>query len=160
MAQGFFQRLSLFYIKWKKIGELRYPRKWAQALRWLHGEPLSDAASPMHGQDRNGPTAVILSLSKPDYTLVSCGTVLKQEYAPSMFTEPGKRARLLSLIKVYFQKGGQEIQINTVSREVLAKAMENPDDYHSLVVRVSGFSAYFTGLDKCVQEDILLRTEH
>ncbi len=125
-----------------------------------NGEPLSDAASPMHGQDRNGPTAVILSLSKPDYTLVSCGTVLNQKYAPSMFTEPGKRARLLSLIKVYFQKGGQEIQINAVSREVLAKAMENPDDYRSLVVRVSGFSAYFTGLDKCVQEDILLRTEH
>ncbi|NLO36349.1 MAG: hypothetical protein GX112_08350 [Clostridiaceae bacterium] len=110
--------------------------------------------------DKNGPTAVMQSLAKPDYTRVSCGTVLNQKYSPVLFSDPLKRASLLALIKVYFQKGGQEIQINAVSRELLAEAMEQPEKYQDLVVRVSGFSAYFTHLDRRVQLDILERTEH
>lgn len=125
----------------------------------LNGEPLSDAASPMHGMDKNGPTAVVLSTSRPDYTLVACGTVLNQKYSPSMFSDPEKRAKLRALIRVYFEKGGQEMQINAVSRQVLQDAREHPERYGSLVVRVSGFSAYYTTLDPAVQEDILKRTE-
>lgn len=124
------------------------------------GEPLSDAASPMRGMDKDGPTSVIHSMTKPDYTLVACGTVLNQKFEPSMFTDDTKRAKLLALIKTYFQKGGQEMQINAVSREVLRDAMENPKDYGNLVVRVSGFSAYYVLLDKSIQRDILERTEH
>lgn len=122
--------------------------------------PLSDAASPMHGMDRKGPTAVVLSLTKPDYTLVSCGSVVNQKYSPSVFSDPEKRAKLRALLRVYFQKGGQEMQINAVSRAVLADAMDHPENYRSLVVRVSGFSAFYTTLDRAVQEDILQRTEH
>ena len=124
------------------------------------GEPLSDAASPMRGMDRNGPTAALLSVSKPDYRLVSCGTVLNQKYSPEMFSSEENRARLRAMIKAYFMRGGQEIQINSVSREILAKAIEEPDNWRNLVVRVSGFSAFYTTLDRAVQEDILLRTEH
>ncbi len=123
-------------------------------------EPLSDAASPMHGMDHNGPTAVVNSCTKPDYRLVSCGTVLNQKYGPEMFTDPVKRAKLLAMIRTYFKKGGQEIQINSISRDVLIDAMENPDNYRNLVVRVSGFSAYYVLLAREVQEDILKRTEH
>ena len=90
--------------------------------------PLSDAASPMHGMDRKGPTAVVLSLTKPDYTLVSCGSVVNQKYSPSVFSDPEKRAKLRALLRVYFQKGGQEMQINAVSRAVLADAMDHPDE--------------------------------
>ncbi len=125
-----------------------------------NGRPLSDAASPMRGCDKNGPTAVVLSTTKPDYRLVSCGTVLNQKFGPEMFSDPAKRAKLLALIKVYFKRRGQEMQINAVSRETLRRAMEHPEEYKSLVVRVSGFSAYFTQLDRSVQEDILQRTEH
>ncbi|MDD6032763.1 MAG: pyruvate formate lyase family protein, partial [Oscillospiraceae bacterium] len=123
------------------------------------GEPLSDAASPMHGMDTKGPTCTVLSTTKPDYTLAACGTVLNQKYSPSVFIDPVKRAKLAALIRVYFQKGGQEMQINSVSREVLMDAMEHPERYPSLVVRVSGFSALFVTLDRAVQEDILSRTE-
>lgn len=125
-----------------------------------NGEPLSDAASPGHGRDRNGPTAVALSMTKPDYRLVSCGTVLNQKFSPVMFRDPEKRAKLRALIRVYFQQGGQEMQINAVSREVLQEAIVHPEEYASLVVRVSGFSAYYTCLDPAVQADILERTEH
>jgi len=124
------------------------------------GQPLSDAASPMHGQDRSGPTAVVASCTKPDYTLVSCGTVLNQKYSPVMFSDPALRQKLLALILTYFQKRGQEIQINAVSREVLKDAMEHPEKYTGLVVRVSGFSMFYTQLSRAVQEDILKRTEH
>jgi len=123
------------------------------------GEPLSDAASPMHGMDKNGPTSVINSMTKPDYTLVSCGTVLNQKFGPSMFTDDAKRAKLLRMVKTYFKKGGQEMQINAVSRDVLHDAMENPQNYKDLVVRVSGFSAYYICLGKDIQQDILKRTE-
>ncbi len=120
--------------------------------------PLSDAASPMRGMDKNGPTGVINSATKPDYTRVACGTVLNQKFSPAMFTDE-KRDRLAALIRAYIIKGGQELQINSVSREVLLDAYDNPGKYTDLVVRVSGFSAYYIHLDKKVQRDILERTE-
>lgn len=122
------------------------------------GEPLSDAASPTYGRDTRGATATLNSLSKPDYTKVACGSVVNQKFSPSMFTD-GKRKKLSSLIRVYFSKGGQEIQINATSREILQKAMENPENYKNLVVRVSGFSAFYVTLDRDVQTDILSRTQ-
>lgn len=77
-----------------------------------------------------------------------------------MFRDPRKRACLSALIRTYFQQGGQEVQINSISRDVLQDAMDHPEKYRSLVVRVSGFSAYYISLDRAVQEDILMRTEH
>lgn len=123
-------------------------------------EPLSDAASPMRGMDVDGPTSTLLSVSKPDYTKAACGTVLNQKYTPQVFEDAEKRARLAALIRVYFARGGQEIQINSVSRSTLQDAMVHPEDYGSLVVRVSGFSAFYVKLDPAIQKDILSRTEH
>ncbi len=122
------------------------------------GEPLSDAASPTYGRDTRGATSTINSVTKPDYTRVACGTVINQKFSPSMF-EDGKREKLLTLIKTYFRKGGQEMQINATSREVLADAMEHPENYPNLVVRVSGFSALYVTLARDVQLDILNRTQ-
>ena len=123
----------------------------------LAEEPLSDAGSPTYGRDTKGATSTILSVSKPDYTLC-IGMVLNQKYSPSMF-EDGKREKLLQLIKVFFARGGQEIQINATSTDVLRDAMEHPENYQSLVVRVSGFSAFYVTLIRDVQEDILRRTQ-
>ena len=109
------------------------------------GEPLSDAASPTYGRDTNGTTATMLSLAKPDYTKVACGSVVNQKYFPAMF-QGENLVKLRALIRAYFKMGGQELQINATSREVLLDAMEHPEKYKSLVVRVSGFSAYYTTL--------------
>ncbi len=122
------------------------------------GEPLSDAASPTYGKDTRGTTATVLSLSKPDYSLVACGTVVNQKFSPSMFSDD-KRKTLLALIRTYFKKGGQEIQINSTSRKILEDAMEHPENHKNLVVRVSGFSAFYVTLEKAVQLDILSRTQ-
>lgn len=124
----------------------------------LRGEPLSDAASPTYGRDTRGVTATLNSLCKPDYTKVACGSVVNQKFSPSMFRDE-KRKKLMALIKTYLKKGGQEIQINATSREVLTDAMEHPEKYADLVVRVSGFSAFYVTLDRRVQLDILNRTQ-
>ncbi|MBQ3141661.1 MAG: hypothetical protein IJC25_06840 [Clostridia bacterium] len=125
----------------------------------LAGCPISDAASPSYGRDRLGPTATVNSVTKPDYTKVACGTVINQKFSPAMFTDDANRAKLLTLLKVYFSKGGQELQINATSRKVLIDAMEHPENYGSLIVRVSGFSAFFNTLHRDVQKDILARTQ-
>ena len=122
------------------------------------GEPLSDAASPTYGRDVKGPTATLNSVSLPDYTKVACGSVVNQKYSPVMFTD-GMRKNLMALIRVYFRQGGQELQINATSREILQKAMDHPEQYRNLVVRVSGFSAFYVTLDRAVQQDILNRTQ-
>lgn len=122
------------------------------------GQPLSDAASPVYGRDRQGPTSTVQSIIKPDYRQVACGTVINQKFSPAMFSD-GSREKLLALLRVYFAGGGQEMQINATSREVLQDAMAHPENYGNLIVRVSGFSALYITLHPDVQKDILARTQ-
>lgn len=122
------------------------------------GEPLSDAASPTYGRDTDGPTSTLLSVSRPDYSKVACGSVVNQKYSPAMFNDEN-RGKLMALIRAYFKAGGQEVQINATSRKTLQDAMDHPENYQNLVVRVSGFSAFYVTLDKAVQLDILERTQ-
>ena len=77
-----------------------------------------------------------------------------------MLNDDECRKKVCDLLRVYFKKGGQEMQINSVSRDVLKDAMKHPENYQNLVVRVSGFSAYYVNIDRAVQLDILRRTEH
>ena len=121
-------------------------------------EPLSDASSPTYGRDVNGPTTTVLSVTKPDYTRVACGSVLNQKFSPAIFRGE-KRQKLLELLRVYFRRGGQEMQINATSPEILRDAMDHPENYADLVVRVSGFSAFYVTLERDVQLDILHRTQ-
>ncbi|MDD3337567.1 MAG: glycine radical domain-containing protein [Lachnospiraceae bacterium] len=67
--------------------------------------------------------------------------------------------RFVSIIDQYFAMGGNQIQFNVVSKKTLLEAQKNPDKYANLLVRVAGYSAYFTQLSKDVQEDIIARTE-
>ncbi len=124
----------------------------------LRGESLSDAASPTHGRDHLGATVALRSVSKPDYTKSAGGTVVNQKFSPSAFEGDHLRA-LAALVRVYFKNGGQELQMNATSREVLVDAMEHPEKYGDLVVRVSGFSAYYVTLGRDVQYDILSRSQ-
>lgn len=121
---------------------------------------LSDAASPMRGRDERGLTALIHSVTKLDYKKCACGTVVNLKFSKNFFEDKNKQNKLRSALRVYFERGGQEIQINCVSRQKLKDAMEHPEKYEDLVVRVSGFSAFYTRLERAVQLDILERTEH
>lgn len=67
--------------------------------------------------------------------------------------------RFVSLIDQYFAMGGNQLQFNVVSKKTLLDAQAHPEKYENLLVRVAGYSAYFTQLSKDVQEDIIARTE-
>jgi len=79
--------------------------------------------------------------------------------AKSIVSSKENKEKLISVIKVLFKNYGQQIQFNIVDNDVFKKAMENPNDYRDLMVRVSGYSALFTSLSKDCQMDIINRTE-
>ncbi|MDI9370818.1 MAG: glycyl radical protein [Synergistaceae bacterium] len=124
--------------------------------RFAHA-PESDGTSPSHGADRNGPTAVVKSLSKMDQ-VKSGGTLLNQRFLPSVLEGDTGLEKMGQLIRTYFKLGGHHIQFNVVDTETLRKAQKNPDEYRSLLVRVAGYSDYFVDLDEYHQEEIIART--
>ncbi len=124
------------------------------------GLSLANALSPAQGADFLGPTAVIKSITKLDHTLAGNGVVLDLKFHPDFFQSSKHRQAFRQLVESYFALGGLEIQFNVVSRETLIDAQKNPEQYRNLVVRVSGFSAYFTSLDKTLQDEIIARTEY
>jgi trans-4-hydroxy-L-proline dehydratase len=120
--------------------------------------PESDGTSPSHGADRNGPTAVIKSLSKMDQ-LKSGGTLLNQRFLPSVLASEQDLDKLGGLIRTYFTLGGHHIQFNVIDGKTLRSAQQHPDEYRNLLVRVAGYSDYFVDLDREHQEEIISRTE-
>ena len=124
------------------------------------GESLSNSSGASQGKDTHGPTALINSVTNFPMEEAGNGMVLDVKFTPSLLEEEtGKRA-LRSLIETYFHKGGMEMQISVVSGETLRAAQEHPENYADLIVRVSGFSAYFCLLRKATQDEIIKRTEH
>lgn len=123
-------------------------------------EPVSDAASATFGRDHKGPTALIRSLTRVDYTPAVGGTVVNVRFSPSAVAGIEGARRLASLVRVYMDGGGMQMQCNVTGRETLLAARADPEAYADLVVRVSGFSALYVTLDDAVQCDILARTEH
>ena len=119
--------------------------------------PESDGTSPSHGADRNGPTAVVKSLGKLDQTKTG-GTLLNQRFLPDVLASEQDLDNLGQLIRTYFHLGGHHIQFNIVDTDTLRKAQEKPEEYRNLLVRVAGYSDYFTDLDQDHQEEIIHRT--
>ena len=121
--------------------------------------PLSDAASPSAGRDREGPTAFVNSIVKPDYAAQNC-TVVNMRFAPAMFQGEAGVARMVALLRRFVAGRGHEMQFNVTDNGVLERAMERPEEFGDLIVRVSGFSDYFVNLAPEVQRDILRRSLH
>jgi pyruvate formate-lyase/glycerol dehydratase family glycyl radical enzyme len=124
------------------------------------GQPLSQGISPAHGRDRSGPTAALKSAAKLDHTLVSNGLALIQMLSLGAAARENAANLLGGLLEAYFGLGGQELQWNLVDRATLIAAQENPEAYRGLVVRVAGYSALFTDLNRVVQDELIARTEH
>ncbi len=124
------------------------------------GKLLADSIGATPGNDVNGPTALLKSVMRGNQYLATSGNVLQIKFAKSQFcTEEGRKA-FTALTKTYFRNGGQTLQINVLSREDLINAQKNPDEYKNLIVRVGGFSEYFTRLDEPLQNNIIKRTEN
>ena len=124
------------------------------------GEPLADNASPSAGSDRNGPTAILRSVAKLDPARLRNGTLLNMRLSPGSVSTPEGLGKMASFIRGLCDIGCWHIQFNVVDTAVLRDAQEHPEKYADLLVRVAGYSAYFTQLHTEVQEDIIRRTEH
>ncbi|KZL91026.1 glycyl radical protein [Clostridium magnum] len=124
------------------------------------GEALADGVSPVSGRDITGPTAAVNSVAKIDHYKASNGTLFNQKFHPSALEGQTGLQNLSSLVRSFFDQKGLHVQFNVVSRETLLDAQKNPENYGNLVVRVAGYSAHFTSLDKSIQDDIIKRTEH
>lgn len=124
------------------------------------GEAMASAISPVQGKDVNGPTAAINSLLKTDLTAATNGMVLDLKFSPSFFDKKTHVHALRMLVHAYAEQGGGEIQFNVIDRATLLDAQQHPGKHKNLVVRVSGFSAYFTSLVKETQDEIIKRKEH
>ncbi len=121
------------------------------------GEAVSNSLSPVINTEKSGPTAVIKSITKIDHTKISNGMALNMRLIPMLLDSPEKRAKIADLVLTYLKLGGQEIQFNVVRQEDLIDAQIHPEKYQDLVIRVSGYSAYFVDVGKPVQEDIIAR---
>jgi pyruvate formate-lyase/glycerol dehydratase family glycyl radical enzyme len=125
------------------------------------GEQLADGGlSPMLGQDHQGPTAVLKSVSKLDNTLLSNGTLLNVKFTPSTLEGQQGLNKLADFLGAFTRLKLQHVQFNVVNAEQLREAQKRPQDHAGLVVRVAGYSAFFVELSKEIQDDIIGRTAH
>lgn len=124
-------------------------------------QPLAEGASPASGTDHLGPTAVFNSLAKLPTEAILGGVLLNQKLNPATLDNPRDREKLMLMLRTFFESNrGWHVQYNIVSRETLLAAKQHPDQYRDLVVRVAGYSAFFTALSPEAQDDIIARTEH
>ncbi|MBQ4040676.1 MAG: hypothetical protein IJC91_06015, partial [Oscillospiraceae bacterium] len=133
---------------------------WATPDGRRTGDPIADASSPAQGRDVNGPTAVFVSSTTFDHSHFMDGMALNLKIHPTALRANDGVTKLIDVTKAYFDQGGMEVQYNVVDAETLRKAQERPDDFHNLVVRIAGFSAYFVDMTPAMQEDIISRAEH
>ena len=113
----------------------------------------------MTGRDEKGPTAVLSSGGKMDLALASYGTLLNMKFSPQFFDGDHALEQFAALLRGFCRLRIPHVQFNVVSAATLREAQAHPTEYRSLVVRVAGYSAYFTELDRDLQDEIIRRTE-
>jgi pyruvate formate-lyase/glycerol dehydratase family glycyl radical enzyme len=126
--------------------------------RHAHEICADGTVSPMQGRDTHGPTAVMRSALRIDQDPYQA-TLMNMKFHPTTLESDEDLRKLSALIKTYLNHGGKHVQFNVVSGEMLLEAQRNPEQHRDLVVRVAGYSAYFTQLNSAIQDEVIARTE-
>lgn len=126
----------------------------------LEYTPLADGASPCHGADVNGPTAVAISEGKLNHEGMSGGSILNVKFTPTAVAGDEGLQHFVDYVKGAMAAGVWHVQFNVTDAKTLKDAQVHPNDHRNLIVRVAGYSAFFTGLSPRLQEDVIGRTEH
>jgi formate C-acetyltransferase len=119
------------------------------------GGVLGNGITPTNGAAMGGPTAIVNSVTKLPLVRVPNGVNLNMRFNPERL----QSEILVALLKTYFGNGGVQVQFNMIDSSVLRDAQAHPEKYRDLVVRVSGYSALFTGLSESAQNEIISRIE-
>jgi len=139
-----------------------------------NGKFLSNALCPSNGADINGPTANVNSVGKVLGGKVSDGNGDWGEFlnslpnggshtmtfSPSLIRDPEHKEKFKAFLRGYVENGGTALQINMIDADVLRDAQKHPEDYKHLLVRVTGYNAYFTSIGKELQDEIIAREAH
>ena len=120
--------------------------------------PLSDGISPTQGADFNGPTAIIKSVAKLSNDNMNIGMVHNFKLMAGLLDTPEGENGIITLLRTACAFGNGEMQFNYMDNNTLIDAQKHPENYKDLVVRVAGYSAFFTELCKDVQDEIISRT--
>lgn len=123
------------------------------------GIPLPANYAPSLNIKLNGPISLIKSFTKPNLEKVINGGPLTIEFSESVFTQDASIIKVAQLVKLFVQRGGHQLQLNTVNRDTLLDAQKHPENHRNLIVRVWGWSGYFVELDKCYQDHIIRRAQ-
>jgi formate C-acetyltransferase len=124
------------------------------------GEHLSNAVAPVQGRDMLGPTAAMKSVTHYGFDVIPRGASYTITLNPSVLEGEAQLERLAALLRAYGELGGTSIQINVIDRETLLAAQAEPEKYQNLLVRVTGYNAYFATLGRAIQDEIIARTAH
>ncbi len=126
------------------------------------GEPFGPGANPLHGRDINGALAVMNTIAKLPFEYASDGISFTFAITPNTLgkEDDTKVKNLVSMLDGYFMQTGHHINVNVFNRELLEDAMEHPEKYPQLTIRVSGYAVHFTKLTREQQLDVIHRTIH
>lgn len=124
------------------------------------GDHLSNAVGPHQGRDFKGPTAAIKSIGKLNLVLVPSGGSYTWTINPATMKTDEKLEKFVGLMRAYNELGGTAWQTNCISPDTLRDAQKHPENYQNLLVRITGYNAYFVTIGRGLQDEIIARTEH
>ena len=126
------------------------------------GEPFGPGANPLHGRDTNGALSVMNSIAKLPFEEAEDGISYTFSITPNTLgkTEEQRVENLVNMLDGYFKQTGHHINVNVFDRKLLEDAMEHPEKYPQLTIRVSGYAVHFTKLTREQQLDVINRTIH